>query len=539
MKLDDQRRWPQNLTISKCSRLTRPLIARVHALTDLYAKLPSLFEFDVKKCLSMSLRTLQKFINPKTSQQRLSDLKSFLLPDVYDAYCDMFVNFKNIACVIFDLNYNLKDKKGKPGQTVRDALFLPNSRLARLSTLAATHLGKHITLGTKTTFLPLSQAMAFDKKTFPSHLLKYSEDLEDNIEKWLEMEPDLIFGNYRSILLMGFVINLLVINLTALLYPLIPVLVHWLKEKNLPFLSYLFMSFWNFLSSDPALRDVKDLLLLENSLTVEIFWAFHANGYWRQLVKDLLITTNDRAFSQKYSHFDALTLDALALTDKLNWNELETKTVYTLMRSNPQYCRNPDIMMLIVVQIIESNNKQLDTAATSQEAYAAILQMQGKVCEFLESWLAFNDNCIFHHQDRVNARIFKSLLSLFGYNEALLLRIFDYLDNHSLKKTTKEVLQRFCALNIKNSSLMFLLQLLESFYMEKPYQSQLGAESSKNVAELFGNLFEFGAQEDQIEELVGWLHEQDDQYLVSLAENIFYRFNYDERVSKRMRLDLT
>lgn len=522
--------WPNTLSTSKCSKLTRPLISKLHSLTDLFAKDASLFVFDADKCANMTSKDLLRFLNPKSSEQRLMDLQQFILHDLYESYRDIFLNFKNIVGFVYHLNLK---KATNNHHNEQDSLLIPNSSIPRLSTLSALHTGKHIALGTKTTFLLVSQAMAFDKETFPAHLLKYSQGLEDGIESWLELEPAPLFSSYRKTLLMGYLIHLLVINLTTLLYTLIPVLVHWLREQGSPFLTSLFHAYWNFLISDYDVRAVGDLLPLAFDSNLQTFWTFHRNGYWRHCAK-LLNLSNGTGRHDIYDSYEGLFLDALLRNNGIKVSR--TMEIYEIMRQNPQYPSNTSIVITITAQIIDFNYQQLKAAATSQEAINAIETTLSKVFELLQNWLAFNESCIFHHLDRGNERVFNSILHLLNYNLKHTSHVLHCLDNMDHKPTIEQTKRRFMNLKSGIRANIVTIELLKNYHLSITYRTQWQGISSERVADCLWNLFGSEAEKYNVLDLIGWLHEQESDVLYDLAESIFGQFGSLLQPTKRIKM---
>lgn len=522
--------WPQNLTTSKCSKLTRPLIAKIHSLTDLFAKDPALFAFDNEKCAAMSSRELSRFLSPKSSEHRLTDLQPFILHELYEAYRDIFLNFKSIVCFVYQLNFK---KSTIHLNNQQDSVFIPKSSILRLSTLSALQTGKHIALGTKSTFLLVSQAMAFDKETFPAHLLKYSQGLEDGIESWLDMEPVPVFNSYRKTLLMGYLVHLLVINLTTLLYTLIPVLAHWLKEQGIPFLSSLFYAYWNFLISDPAVRVVGNLLPISAVANSNTFWTFHRNGYWRQYV-ELLNLENNTCRPDIYDPYDGLFLDAVSLNNRIS--ALGILEIYHVMRRNSQYPSNTSIVMIIAAQIIDSNYRLLKSALSSRDAITSINTALSKIFELLQYWIALDNDCIYHHLDRGNERIFDSILRLLNYNFKHASQVLHCLNDMGQIPTMELAKRQFMNIKTEIRTSIITVELLKNYHLDRPHVNRLQGISSERVANCLWNLLGNRAENRSVLDLVDWLHEQNSEILVDLAESIFDQFGGLVQTNKRIKL---
>lgn len=510
---------PPKLTTLKCLRLIRPFIAKIHSLTDLYAKQPALLDFDTEKCSLMLPKEVNQFICPKTPQQRLENLRPYLQPEVFEAYYDLFFHFKSIVSLVFELNTVSRKDKGTYERVSETSHCIPNCSVLRLSTLSAAHLGKHVVLGTKTTFPQVNQAMVFDKETFPAHLRVFADDLEDGIENWLNMEPTTVLDRYKSSVFMGYMIHLLVINLTTLFYTFIPVLVHWLHHHKMPLSKYFFTEYWSFLVFNPDLRGVRDFLPSTHDPSSKVFWLFESNGYWRQFTNDIAVS-GLYGCPGTFEPYESLVLDALANTEKVVGANLSLSGIYGLMKKNLQYPLNTSIMMLILSQFIDSNYKKLNVVTNSEDAYLILLKSYNSISEFLSFWLAFDENCIFHNLDSGNSRIFESLLKLSKFNTHHLTRIEHYLEKRKLLSRIKATKKKFSKLSLKLRTQMTAIQILRSFNLNSVFFSYSISEPATMVVNYIWFLFEDSAEIDQVDDFVDWLFNLNDEYLRAIAEKL-------------------
>ncbi|KAM9916088.1 hypothetical protein OXX59_010236, partial [Metschnikowia pulcherrima] len=78
---------PHTLSVPRCKRLVRPLLAKVHSLTDLHSKYPAKLVFDSE--LFGSDKN-DAFTSPASANDRLISLKPYLAQEVYEAYTEIF-----------------------------------------------------------------------------------------------------------------------------------------------------------------------------------------------------------------------------------------------------------------------------------------------------------------------------------------------------------------------------------------------------------------------------------------------------------------
>lgn len=533
---ESPKEWSVNLSTTKCLKLTRPLLAKIHKLVDLHDKNPTQFQFDVNRCSLLHKKALDSFINPSTSQQRLLELRPFLQTEVFEAFCEIFMNFKKLTAVLFDMDLNPKRKRHRTGPIQHSLLCIPGANVPRLTTLAALKMGKSIALGTKTSFQRINQAMAFNPDTFPQHLRQYCDDLEDNIEPWLSMEPQPIFGRYTNTLLFGYVIHILVMHLNTLFYTLIPVLLHWLEECRVPVVRCFFSSYWNFSRTDGDLKNFQDLLTLTCESSKDTFWLFYKNGYWQNLVTTLQLTSSNTSRYDVYCQFHALMLDAFSNTDKLDIKRDRLKETYRLMRLNSQYSRNSAILTCIIALFIESNSRGLAMATLSKDTHNTLLKTYVKTAEFALQWLALNDNCIFHFQDNGNIQIFNSLLQLSAFNHKQSNKIVDYLLKHSSRRKIQHLITQILDLDARICALAMAIQALRSFYLNVPFKGGFNKVLPEDVAESFRRIFEDDLHGSVYQDFLDWLSESNDANLNDLGESILERFCDLKGATKRRRL---
>ncbi|CUM46093.1 uncharacterized protein AC631_01398 [Debaryomyces fabryi] len=277
----------ENLTISKCKRIVRPLVSKIHALNDLNSKYPSMLDFNFphddeclqgilsKKSLDhdnnvelpvyyqqgpvrRKIRKLEKRKNAKCYDYDSDyDESDYLLEtssiNIYSSP-EVREHISRMNSLIEPLNSSERLKSLKPYissqlyqayydiflifRTIINSLILKTQRnfdsslnIPKLSSLCSFKIGKFMALSTKPTYFEMNHSLLFDPDTIPYHLRKYLDILLDDIDEWLEMKPEVVTFAHRIDLLFGYVMHLLVINLDLTLYLLIPILIHWLNEE--------------------------------------------------------------------------------------------------------------------------------------------------------------------------------------------------------------------------------------------------------------------------------------------------------------------
>lgn len=276
----------ENLTISKCKRIVRPLVSKIHALNDLNGKYPSILDFNFPlddTCLQGLLS--KKNINhdysgkhivnqlgqPRNKIRKLEDRK---YTKCYDSDSDYDEGYDSLERRSMNKDYLPEEREhisninkliepsssferltslkpyisGQLFQSYYDMFLIfrnimnllvftthknneSTSSMPKLSSLCSFKIGKFMALSTKPTYYEMNQSLLFDPNTIPYHLREYQDILSDDIDEWLEMKPEVVTYTHRIDLLIGYVIHLLVINLDLTLYLLIPILIHWLNEE--------------------------------------------------------------------------------------------------------------------------------------------------------------------------------------------------------------------------------------------------------------------------------------------------------------------
>lgn len=479
---------PDVLPVAKCMRIVRPLVAKIHALTDLYIKNPAAFRFDVDLVESVDVA---KFSNPQTSHDRLTMLKPYLAPEVYQAYAELLAIFRNIVASMYH----------EPKRT-KDVVENKTRPVQRLSSLAALKLGKSVALGTKSTYYSLNQAMLFDPDSIPRHLQKYQLELADGIGEWLQMEPMEVTKENRSDLLLGYVFHVLVLNLRTTLFALLPVLVHWLHEQGLVSCRTLFLEYWLYLPRDPDSTDVLELSVGNSSdPTIELFWLYHRIGYWRQLAEDIHIVPADG--------YETLLLHALGSTDRLVLDVVELDRVLHIMALTIQHPQNTSILVSVVAQIITHFKKQFNAATTSSKAHAALNRLYIEIRSVVESWLPLNSQCIYNSLDSGNEEIFAACSQVLRYSQGKCAQIIKYLSHLEPVRRIEEVLRKFKYLYQQFDLMQVVLGILQVYYLDLDEPLSLHGLKPSLVAEYFVELMEKFSDTTELLQFFYWLEDYD------------------------------
>lgn len=505
--------FKERLPIAKCKRIVRPLISKIHGLTDLYVKYPSKFEFDVDLFTSAKVDGGNlRFTHPATANDRLASLKPFISTELYQAYIEIFSIFRNLIATICNIE--------------RDV-----SKIPKLSSLAAFNLGKTITLGTKSTFYKLNQTMLFETATIPRHLQKYDGELSDDIDDWLQLEPVQVTDNYRNEILLGYVLHVLVLNLRTLLYLLIPVLVHWLKEQDCQTLTNvlrtLFMEYWLFL---PHNSELKDTYKLCHELTdptedpsLPVFWLLHRIGFWKQMTKELGVSSL-YASLDRFDRYESLLLDSLSRSNWLLLSQVKAEYLYDILNRNVQNPNNTNIIITIISQQIFRLKENLKMATSSHKTFNALNSSYSDVRKLVQAWLNFSSDCLFNSLDKGNAEIFQAIFLLLRYAYSKCAQIVRYLDkNWTITRLTKvkEMLHKFKFLYYHVDIMTSTCEILSSYYLELNTLLSVDKQKVTAISEFFSDMMAEYSQESEMANFLLWLYGQGTKELHSLARGCF------------------
>ncbi|GEQ70358.1 hypothetical protein JCM33374_g4034 [Metschnikowia sp. JCM 33374] len=526
---------PHVLSIARCKRIVRPLLSKVHSLTDLHSKYPVKVNFDTILFTSgPDTPEKAKFNNPATSQDRLNSLKPYLAQETYDAYTEIFAIFKNIVSTLYPGEIpgarRVKRENGKmPRKTPQKkphngSAQPPSPKTPRLSFLAAQKLGKSIALGTKSTHYSLNQTALFDPDSIPLYLRKYHQQLAEDIDEWLAMEPASVVGHHRADLLLGYVLHILVFNSRTLLYTFIPVVCHWLHEQRLPSSRSLFIECWNFSPLDPDHEEVQDLtgtstgtgpgsgVGSDSDANRATFWLFHNIGYWHNLVVLLGVKSSEYLSAQSY---DALFLEALVSCDRLSLDHIDVHEVYALMRNNPQHPKNTQVLVLVVAQLITSFRASYNTASTSSAAHEAISTCYHEIRHFTQTWLCLSKTCIFNSLDRGNEEIFEACFSFMAYLMDKCVSILEYLDgvSHSTAPNTPhniaEITRSFQKLHIDITKLNVTCKILQGFFLDTQLPVLDESLTTPAMVRYFSSFVHEDSDEDTMDDFMAWVGDQE------------------------------
>lgn len=500
--------------VAKCKRIARPLILKIHALTDLYVKFPQKLEFDVSHFTSAKVDGGNlRFTHPALAYDRLRLLQPFISVELYESYVEIYAIFRNVIVSICDYE---KDHT--------------TTRVPRLTSLCSLNVGKSIALGTKLTFWELNQAILFEPGTLPRHLQRFQTTLCDDIDEWLQMEPEHISELYRTDLLLGYVLHVLVINSRTLLHLLIPVLVHWLHEqesvrmRNL--LRMLFVEFWLFLPHQAEYRETIDLssgiICPSVDPSLPVFWLLHRIGFWRQMVSDLQLCSGYGTLAV-YNTYESFLLDCLGRTTWLQISQVDPDEIYELLENNVQNPNNTNIIISVVSQQIEHLKRQLRHSQTSMGTYKLYNSEYGNVRSLVQHWLKFDLDCLFNSLDKGNEELFEAIFEVLKFSKRRCMDITVYLEKN-LKSTrlasVREMLRKYECLLRDITSMITVLKVLCLYYLDLDSElaivpAQIGA-FSRFFSDLLGD-----HEEPEMCNFLLWVYGKGTLELQDLARLLF------------------
>lgn len=498
-------------SIAKCKRLVRPLISKIHGLTDLYVKYPSKFHFDMELFKSAKVDGGNlRFTHPSSANDRLASLKPFISQELYQSYSEIFAIFRTIVVTVCDV-----ERGGK---------------ITRLSSLAALHLGKSVSLGTKSSFYKLNQAMLFETDTLPRHLLKFHSELTDDIDDWLEMEPVQVFFNHRNEILMGYVLHSLILNLRTLLYLLIPVLVHWLQEQDSPVLSRLlrtlFLEYWLFLPQSHDYRHVyslcHELINPQDDPSLPVFWLLHRIGFWRQMIKDLRISSLVGTLGF-FDNYDSMLLDSLTRSNWLRLSHITVEELYVILNRNVQNPNNTTIIISIVSEHIATFKSNLGSATSSHRTYSVLESSYSNIRKLVQTWLAFTTDGLFNSLDSGNGDIFDAIALLLAYGSKKCMHITNYLEeNWTVSRVPKvnEMMHKFKFLHYHMDLMASTCVILRSYYLESE-EASIDGKNISALAEFFSDMMADYSHESEMANFLLWLYGQITNDMRQLARAYF------------------
>lgn len=610
----------ENLTIPKCKRIVRPLVSKIHALNDLNGKYPSILDFnfplndtclqgllskknrnhdsngkhidnqpgqprnkirkledrkyarsddsdsdydesyDSLERLPMNkdylpeerehISNINKLIEPTSSFERLKSLKPYISGQLYQSYYDMFLIFRNIInLLVFTTHKNNESTSSVP----------------RLSSLCSFKIGKFMALSTKPTYYEMNQSLLFDPNTIPYHLREYQDILSDDIDEWLEMQPEVVTYTYRIDLLIGYVIHLLVINLDLTLYLLIPILIHWLNEElertgNAMLQSIsrsFFLEYWtygpDYFDSTGFDNIVNILNATQNrDRNLNIFWTFHKIGYWRILINSFgsesTVTSSDS--------YEILTLDTISLNNKLSLQilmNLDTAydtndphdflhDIYQMIKKNPQHPQVNNILILIITQLISSTRLNIKQCLASRDILNCLHFAYDNVIFFVHTWLSLpvkEEFLVFNSLYPGNNEIFHALISFTDFQ----VRQCDILFLNQAKSESTF----FSKINTDGSFTVDLrmirdnlrilnrtLELLKLYYLDTIDAFTIDPHSVEEISSFIlliqnsklspSNVKEFPLCNNSYNDLLVWLFDQQDPTLLQISQLCFRKY---------------
>ncbi|CAH2352815.1 hypothetical protein CLIB1423_08S01684 [[Candida] railenensis] len=403
-------------TISKSKRTVRPLVAKIHALNELYTSYPSIVEFDIEQFQSSTeSQVYPGIINPKDPSQRLSSLKPFISSELYQTYSEIFQIFKSII-------QSVEASANPPTASSTSTDPSHSTPPSKISLLCCYKIGQSMALYSRSSHYKLNNSLLFDKKERKQDAIVENE-FEDDIDHWLEMEPSQIVLAHRKDLIIGYIIHLLVFHSNLLLYTLIPILVDWLFEnKNYHSIARnLFQEYWY--NNDEYDEGVRN----------RIFWTFLKTGYWNQFITKLDLKSSYYSSSSQYA---SLILDSLPLNNKFSNKVkldllLNTSELHKLIELAPQHFQVNNILIHTLgkyINCFRSDLKQSSDPSRSEQVLQAFHQF---LSQFLSLWLGSSDKdtgLVFNSLLPGNEDLFTALEKITKYCMAISDKVGAYID---------------------------------------------------------------------------------------------------------------
>ncbi|CUM68595.1 uncharacterized protein PRCAT00006322001 [Priceomyces carsonii] len=598
----------ESLSISRCKRIIRPLLSKIHNLTDLSSKSPTLLEFkfpddfyleafkNVSKTQNIDLMTalssesnkiskstvrrnlsdrhkkysklkspsdaseenhgedkipsplkvefvaIQKFVRPKSALERLASMSPFISSELFERYSEIFQIFKNIINLI-----TLKHSSNK---------------VPKLASLCARNLGKSMVFSTKTTYYKMNQSLLFDPKTIPQYLQKY-EYLDDDVDYWLQLEPEMITESYRLDVLLGYILNLVAFNLGLTLYMLIPVLLHWLYEELVILersvlksaMETLFTEFWEF--NDFYSDDCDGQWMLEvhaplnSKANATLFWTLHRLGYWENLVDTLNLCTNLNtgriyeslllntiAVNYKFDYF------LTSLCDEESGADLLELLVYPLLKKNPQHPSVNDITIRIITELIKRSRLNIKRCKTSTDFLHHFNVSYHNLFKFSQTWLSFSceHELVFNSLYPGNERIFEGILRICSYLLEKCKLIMNKVETTDLDiNEDADFLARMSLVKsqFKNNFRKFetmkdVMNIFKLYFIDLPGEISISSENRERacdfIVKLQGEIKKLHHGNTDLNEFLLWLTRRSGLSGLMLARGCFRRYyGYENR----------
>lgn len=468
------------LSTTRFRRVLRPLLAKIHVLNDLYSKDPLSFDFDISKINKnhksnkninefphhqqpqqrqhttkrprLGEEPIPDFYNPIDSEDRLKSLRSFITPELYKSYTELFQIVKSILTL---LTPKQKEYKWK------------------LSSLCAFEIGKEMAESIRTTYYRLNNVSLFDPSLMNQVIKELNQELYEDLDDWMkeEMEPKLITQNYTREVFAGYIIRLIVIHSQTTLYMFVPVLMHWLLLQG-TFLKKMgtFLSHEYFKFPDVSTTNVEELNGLPFNDTLLVFWSLYTVDYWTP-------------FMSKHHLLDILPykisleiFEELEIVHRL-LSGYYREQVYGIYKYEK---KNTNIIVMMMVKIFQKARKKL---TSYDEAYSHFKEIYRLLLEVVRNWLPYynrtfnNNNVVFH-----------SLRKLRQYTDGKLLVL-------SQQK------EQYMKLYINFKGLFDTVDIIGHYYMD-PMSSHPKLSSSDKIAKIAVKLGFDNA------DFLYWLYEQ-------------------------------
>lgn len=615
--------YQETLAFSKCKRIIRPLLSKIHGLHDLNCKYPNLIEFNFPideirtRCKNSGvsnntyssrkstnrndplrfkrlkllksndkyddsesdsnheltfilpsssplpqktyektyLNKIDDFVYCSSSLERMKALKPFISKDLYQSYEEIFQVFKNIITNVVIERHNLNSI----------------SNVLKLSSICSYKIGKSIALSTKTTYHKLSHSLLFDSNSIPPNLQRFNQNLNDDVDCWFEMEPEVFSRTYRDDFLIGYVIHLLIFNLSLVLYNLIPILIHWLMEelsvsgitKLAEIGRNMFSEYWHF--SETYFEGIdSELFTTQNhyfntTQNFRAFWLLYEVGYWENFISQLKVFTEESLIT-----YHTLLLDTLPLNNKLDLEKLFQldlelqnhdflkNNVYCLIKQYPQHPQVNNILITIITNTIWRIRSDYKLVQRTNEMQDYLKTSYDRLFNFISLWLSFahENNVVFNSLYPGNNIMFQAILKILkkleGKCTIMIKKVGFYLDeldsqysdDYNFYRNIKEIFLEYREeFNVMGQAIL----VLKSYYLDKldVSISDIRINSvSKLIIELQTHVSQRGKYNlPEFNNFITWLYEKNHEHLLKLAQYCFQAFYGTPRYYKHEEIE--
>lgn len=381
----------------KYRRLLRPLVSKLNRLQGKALSQADFTRFDYTSFLSQNHRSptidLDAHMSPLktfhaiagfssksdlslgnvsliTSNARLQSLSPFMNEELIDEYGELFSILRSIIVTL--ISY----------QERRDFLSLQS--------IAARSHGSSMALVTKSSYYTLNRKALFENGQ--ESLDDFGRDYFDDLDAWLASTEILspITHSYRNEMIIGYMIRLIAMNASTLLFPFIPILLQWLREEYDMTHDFHYLSIKCSLMAEFWLSHMKHESEKES---IKVFWAFYISDHYRDLFRQLSPQSSASSVENRYNEV------MIGIFSKSNYIQFPImKQISTLSGEKRNHLlqlvyrsilldhSNPNVNRLLAVILSQIMEEALAGASLSS---VETDDMHALIVEFLQIWLSF------------------------------------------------------------------------------------------------------------------------------------------------------